>query len=528
MLDARSWTRHADVLVDASIRSSSFGRHGPEGWCLEKWIQNVAESQTRTWISVVDSISSQRHPVTKRKKRSPRNVRAAAVGREAADSKKGTLWLCATMLIYCSPALACLTFVTATKGVFLKALYSWLAAEAAFAVYRVFEHRRVSGMVNTNEVPDPAEVNSLVDEILALGDQIDKEAFLSGWFLGAEFRRIKMDNMREFLAYAFFHRYFAELSAENQAAVEYQIGRVASRWGMRFEAGFDPGLRFMAHTREPLRTLHHPLALYAWGNVVSFLTGCVLRSLGFARHSAQHSLRIWHRPAIAPKVDVTAAAAAAVAAAPAAASAAAPGKQAQVFVHGLGIGVTPYLGFISMLLEDQDHSADTLVVELSHIAMSFTSSIPTVDSLVAGIEQAQQQLGLGPATYMGHSYGSLVVAHLVRTRPHLVAAVGLVDPVCFLLCLPDVVYNFVYRPPAGPTAVRYVCDALRWVFCSKEFQVAQVLCRGFDCYLEKHQVPVIYNASYQHAEFLFRPAVQRLFLQTLRNNSTEAGVFRQA
>ena len=34
---------------------------------------------------------------------------------------------------------------------------------------------------------------------------------------------------------------------------------------------------------------------------------------------------------------------------------------------------------------------------------------------------------------------------MVRTHRERVSALGLADPVCFLLCLPDVVFNFVYR-----------------------------------------------------------------------------------
>jgi len=53
----------------------------------------------------------------------------------------------------------------------------------------------------------------------------------------------------------------------------------------------------------------------------------------------------------------------------------------------------------------------------------------------------------GQASIIGHSYGSLVATHFVRTRPDRVASLGLIDPVSILLCLPDVVYNFIYKPP---------------------------------------------------------------------------------
>lgn len=51
------------------------------------------------------------------------------------------------------------------------------------------------------------------------------------------------------------------------------------------------------------------------------------------------------------------------------------------------------------------------------------------------------------ATVVGLSPTAAVAARLqfVRTRPSRVGSLGLMDPVCILLCLPFVIYNFVYK-----------------------------------------------------------------------------------
>ena len=143
-----------------------------------------------------------------------------------------------------------------------------------------------------------------------------------------------------------------------------------------------------------------------------------------------------------------------------------------MFVHGLGVGLTPYLAFVRRLMHYQ--AGPLVVVELRHIALQIHATIPTIDSLVEDLFSIHHCHALGPATYIAHSYGSLLVSRLTKVHPHLVAGLGLVDPVCFLLCLPDVVFNFFYRTPTDWG------DWGRWYLCSKEGQVARVLCRGFD------------------------------------------------
>lgn len=63
---------------------------------------------------------------------------------------------------------------------------------------------------------------------------------------------------------------------------------------------------------------------------------------------------------------------------------------------------------------------------------------------------------------VGHSFGSIVTGWLATAKPKLVAQAVFVDPVCFLLCLPDVCYNFLYRRPK--TLIEY---AIYYLFASE-------------------------------------------------------------
>ncbi|CAI7853422.1 unnamed protein product, partial [Closterium sp. NIES-53] len=64
------------------------------------------------------------------------------------------------------------------------------------------------------------------------------------------------------------------------------------------EKGVDESVRFMAHTREPLRAIIHPLAFYVWGHIVGLLTAAAMRLLGFSKQTAPNGIHYWFR---APK-----------------------------------------------------------------------------------------------------------------------------------------------------------------------------------------------------------------------------------
>jgi pimeloyl-ACP methyl ester carboxylesterase len=69
-------------------------------------------------------------------------------------------------------------------------------------------------------------------------------------------------------------------------------------------------------------------------------------------------------------------------------------------------------------------SCSSLFTDLQHI--------PTVDDSVAVVLAALQRHGLASAAVLGHSYGSLVAARLVRVAPQVVHTLAVVDPVSLL------------------------------------------------------------------------------------------------
>jgi len=83
--------------------------------------------------------------------------------------------------------------------------------------------------------------------------------------------------------------------------------------------------------------------------------------------------------------------------------------------------------------------------------------------------------GVHRAIFAGHSFGSICVSWMLKHRRERVASVLLLDPVCFLLYLPNICRNFVYHNPKWYDRVRI----LSHYFVKREINIAETLGRNF-------------------------------------------------
>jgi pimeloyl-ACP methyl ester carboxylesterase len=193
-----------------------------------------------------------------------------------------------------------------------------------------------------------------------------------------------------------------------------------------------------------------------------------------------------------------------------------------LFIHGIGIGLLPYIPFLREL-SAQDPDVGILAIEILPISMRITAPPLDRDAMCAAITRILNAHGLHRVVLAGHSYGTAVSAHLLRrqwgsvdplnplttqtprqpahesTNGHhgishddsnagssdLIAATLLIDPIPFLLHYPAVAYNFVYRQP------RHANELQLWYFASREPDTARALSRHFfwfECILFREDV----------------------------------------
>lgn len=90
----------------------------------------------------------------------------------------------------------------------------------------------------------------------------------------------------------------------------------------------------------------------------------------------------------------------------------------------------------------------SILVETPHITLSLGClHPPSRTEVLRELGEICERHQVTKAIIAGHSFGSVKVSWLVAHRPDLVAQIVLLDPVCILLMLPDVCYNFLYRRP---------------------------------------------------------------------------------
>ncbi len=122
-------------------------------------------------------------------------------------------------------------------------------------------------------------------------------------------------------------------------------------------------------------------------------------------------------------------------------AASAPGSAGRtpiLFVHGVGLGVLPYLNF---LLRLSSLDRPVVAVEVRHLSMRVCLDVPEEDEVVAGIAAALARHGVRRAHVVAHSYGTFMASRLVQLHRPVVASMTLLDPVCFVMWVAAVVVD---------------------------------------------------------------------------------------
>lgn len=197
-----------------------------------------------------------------------------------------------------------------------------------------------------------------------------------------------------------------------------------------------------------MQTLPRPFLLYVFSTAALLFTGFLLYIQGFRRFRATRGISYWHRPA--PKCTSL--------------------VPPIIFFHGIGLGITPYLWFLYNACKGRE----AILVSLHFVSMRLgAANVPTPQEAVKTVEMILSRHRIDNACFVSHSFGGLFVAWTMKWAPHLIQSAVLIDPVCFLLYLPDVAYNFVYRKPTC------MFEWIVYYFVSREYHIAHTLTRNF-------------------------------------------------
>ncbi|WKT54124.1 hypothetical protein QSH57_004708 [Fusarium oxysporum f. sp. vasinfectum] len=334
---------------------------------------------------------------------------------------------------------------------FPRVLQAWLGLEALFylAVYlplnkylqRAAKHpvppcradRRKLFLRCHQNIPDPAQ-------------------YLRKWFRNAPVSEIKRDNVKDFFRWAFLNT--GDHDSTYDEELEEYTQEIEKLLGKKLEPGRG-NAKCLRLTLEKVEMLHRSLTWYLCVFVVDTIASISLRYHSFNFHrtsfsqfftsfplrlftlfatctSHANSLTYWHRPHTSKT------------------------RLPILFIHGIGVGLYPYINFLADInAHDAGNSSDG---QVGIIAIEIMS----VGKVCLGITFVER-------------YGSVVAAQLIRS-PEVSQHIGpalFIDPVSFLLHLPEVAYNFICRRPSQPN------EYLLSYFGSKDIGIAHTLFRRF-------------------------------------------------
>lgn len=394
-------------------------------------------------------------------------------------------------LLYCGIAIA-ISYPVPRRPTVIEL---WPVAEALFWTCFFLPYRSCLQNAATHPaLRSRKERRKLVNLVKA--EVSEPERFIRGWFKGARIDDIGLQNVKEWLTWAFLDRDWVDGKDEDEIEeyaleIEDMLGK-----DFRAERGAAEPLRL---TIDPVNMLHRSLLWYlvsCWCTnigtsfwltrsqcvgVVDFIAYLKLQRSGFRFHrlplfcfwkmfpfrpvslvtryrSPSKHLSYWYRPHTSRS------------------------RLPVLFVHGIGIGLYPYINFLSeinfSLGEDGEESDDqigVLAIEVMSISFRITHSALGKEDMCAEIREIVEKHNYDRFVLVSHSYGS-VISTFILADQHLrpkVASALLVDPVTFLLHTPDVAYNFTARQP------RRANEWQLWYFASRDPGVAHALGRRF-------------------------------------------------
>ncbi|KAH8722939.1 hypothetical protein GQ44DRAFT_342004 [Phaeosphaeriaceae sp. PMI808] len=316
------------------------------------------------------------------------------------------------------------------------------------------------------------------------------EYFISRWFLSARPGEIKSDNLREFYEWALLNRGTETEDAKIKRAQERPqecieeaeeldayVQGIETLLGRKIEPGRGSA-QSMRLSVDAVSMSHRPVIWYIIVMLVDTFTAAYLRYTGFflyrthlpsalaifpprpaalftRRLSPAADLSYWYRPHTSKT------------------------RLPLLFIHGIGIGLYPYAKFFDEINRfdqtDGDGEIGIIAVEFMPISFRITGPILDRDETCRQINMILERHGFEKVVLVSHSYGSVVSTHLLQntTTAAKIGPILFVDPVTFLLHLPDVAYNFTARKP------RTANEHQLYYFASVDMMVAHTLSRHF-------------------------------------------------
>ncbi|CAE6408835.1 unnamed protein product [Rhizoctonia solani] len=299
----------------------------------------------------------------------------------------------------------------------------------------------------------------------------DAESF-KRWFLDSS-AEIRRENVIEWLKWGFFAGEAClgeKCDKHDKELVEY-LEALERALGETFLPGYNPELKSIRTTMDDVVIYHRPVVWYLIVCALDMICAAIFHSFGFVHFaspvptfpprlhtffsspSPAAQLSYWYKPGRNTKSNTP-----------------------FLFLHGIGIGLLPYLPLI--ISYSKTHPDSPIIVpELLSISGRIARPPLSPHEFQSALEAIFQKHNVTEYNLAAHSYGTGLASILIRPpsptslpKPN---SATLLDPIPILLHLPSVARNFLYRKPqrANEHEIYY--------FACTDMGVAHALARHF-------------------------------------------------
>eukprot|EP00929_Paragymnodinium_shiwhaense_P018676 TRINITY_DN12981_c0_g1_i1.p1 TRINITY_DN12981_c0_g1~~TRINITY_DN12981_c0_g1_i1.p1 ORF type:complete len:506 (+),score=53.98 TRINITY_DN12981_c0_g1_i1:707-2224(+) len=240
--------------------------------------------------------------------------------------------------------------------------------------------------------------------------------------------QIRRGNLEEWVLSYFFDgaEDAGRLTAEERREMTQLVNEIVAWASLTCEPGKNSALKCYRLRNDPFPAVHRPLCMY--GLTAFFLPSVgnrYLTWLGF-RPYRSGSMEYWFRPA-SPDEDWFRSS-----------SPLRPHKLPQdqlplVFCHGVGVGPSMCLSFLQILVQNLGHESPIFLVDTAGISMRFADDVPCAREVSANMVNMLEVWCCRGAHFVGHSFGSFLVAWMLRYQRSYLLKCTFIDPVCFLV-----------------------------------------------------------------------------------------------
>ncbi|KAI0241866.1 hypothetical protein L0F63_004358 [Massospora cicadina] len=309
-----------------------------------------------------------------------------------------------------------LTLFTKGWGLVKLILVLWCLGEVGFFMYWRWRMR-----IPFRRKPCAMSFEERAQVCRRLMDNVDDMYdMLTRWLVEQPTAKLHLESFREWIVWMLFDKEEGALTSDEEGQLNKLMPLIGQSFQHHIPHSLQKRIVSMRPSIDTMPKQPKPLLGHLLIKTIHELGFWKLRSFGFRRNT-ELGLSYWHLWGDSQEPPI-------------------------VYIHGIGIGFFFYLAKLKEMSECHKRR-EVVLLELPHISMDIASTILDHDQTLTAIDAIFKRHRFKKVSLVAHSYGTVLASWVMRTRPHYLCRLTLVDPVCFCVWDSTLARNFLYAKP---------------------------------------------------------------------------------